>query len=533
MTPLDAAKLLEVASGATPEQLEARFTELRTKLEDKIAKAPTPGLKEKYRASLAAITEAFETLVLASDASMLPVLRQEQPAAPPPVAPQRATATTPAASGSVAAPRRPATKKVDSNREFKWVVMLAIVVVIAGGWWILNTRAERERKEQAAAETARVAALEKQLKEEEEKIARERQEKLGARLRTQLAEARIAWEAFEKEERNTERALSELKSEVRSLRDAPATKVNQVNAQLAATQRYYDWLSDHLEQHPAKVARARLEELLSARMIDDAAAQMDDLQSALTDLSSEVPARRGELMRLEGFLSVQSDPPGMTFDYVDGFGNRRSGTTPATLSGVSPGPGTVTMHRPGYNDVQQVVTVRTGETVQAVVRVRPQQVIVRAEADVEFWSGGKFLARGELNAIDWPPQTYAIEMRRGTFTPFRFQLQVLQGDEPKVINYSFTELSTQSIQCHDCSGAGQFVEDKDCTHCEGYGSTRCGPCGGDGIMWVINGVVMKCFDCGGDGRVNCNYCSRNGYITERRTCAKCGGDGMISKLQLQ
>ena len=79
MLPLDAAKLLEVAPDAPPEQIESRFLELRAKLEDKIAKAPTPGLKEKYRETLAEITTAFETLALAADSSALPVLRRDAP----------------------------------------------------------------------------------------------------------------------------------------------------------------------------------------------------------------------------------------------------------------------------------------------------------------------------------------------------------------------------------------------------------------------------------------------------------------------
>ena len=59
MSPADAAKLLDLPADATPEQLEARFLDLRRKLEDKIAKAPTPGLQAKYRGSLAVITAAF------------------------------------------------------------------------------------------------------------------------------------------------------------------------------------------------------------------------------------------------------------------------------------------------------------------------------------------------------------------------------------------------------------------------------------------------------------------------------------------
>ena len=67
MSPIEAAKLLDLPADATPDQLEARFNELRRKLEDKIARAPTPGLQAKYRESLAEITTAFETLTLAAD----------------------------------------------------------------------------------------------------------------------------------------------------------------------------------------------------------------------------------------------------------------------------------------------------------------------------------------------------------------------------------------------------------------------------------------------------------------------------------
>ena len=48
----DAARIFEISPDAKPEQIEGRFLELRAKLEDKLAKAPTPGLKEKYRRAL-------------------------------------------------------------------------------------------------------------------------------------------------------------------------------------------------------------------------------------------------------------------------------------------------------------------------------------------------------------------------------------------------------------------------------------------------------------------------------------------------
>lgn len=76
MTPSETAKLLQISSDTTPELLQARSLELRTKIEDKIAKAPTPGLKAKYRESRKAITAPFEALTLAADSS-LPVLKHD------------------------------------------------------------------------------------------------------------------------------------------------------------------------------------------------------------------------------------------------------------------------------------------------------------------------------------------------------------------------------------------------------------------------------------------------------------------------
>src|SRR6478735_1902439 len=113
MTPAEAAKLLELPADATPEQLEARFLDLRRKLEDKIAKAPTPGLQAKYRENLATITTAFETLTLAADGSALPVLNKSVAGGgdpgpkPKPLAPGSPPPATPASSG-----------KKKSNSEF-------------------------------------------------------------------------------------------------------------------------------------------------------------------------------------------------------------------------------------------------------------------------------------------------------------------------------------------------------------------------------------------------------------------------------
>src|SRR6478736_7601180 len=124
MSPVEAAKILDLPVDAAPEQIETRFNELRAKLEDKIAKAPTPGLKAKYRESLDDITAAFEALTLAADSSSLPIRNK-----------QSAVSSQPAASGvgGVLPPRgasspAPAPKK-SGGKEFLIVAFIAVAVL--------------------------------------------------------------------------------------------------------------------------------------------------------------------------------------------------------------------------------------------------------------------------------------------------------------------------------------------------------------------------------------------------------------------
>src|SRR6478609_4873863 len=240
MTPAEAAKLLEVAPDATPEQLEARFLDLRRKLEDKIAKAPTPGLQAKYRENLATITTAFETLTLAADSSALPVLNKQSAVSPQPSA-SNAAPVGRVPQPHVTSPSSPAPKKKSgSGKEFLIVAVIAVVVLGAGGWWVLKTRAETETRTRLAEAKRKADEEEKVRVDAAAKAEQERLNKLSAQLRGELAEYKVAWEVLEREERNAERRLSELKSDTRNLRDVPAGKVAELQALLLAQQDYYD-----------------------------------------------------------------------------------------------------------------------------------------------------------------------------------------------------------------------------------------------------------------------------------------------------
>jgi hypothetical protein len=89
MTPLEAAKVLDLPEGADDTQVRERFLTVRAELEKKIAEALTPGLQERYRRALATTTQAYETLVVAAEKSGVPGVEGD------PLAPACGTETTP------------------------------------------------------------------------------------------------------------------------------------------------------------------------------------------------------------------------------------------------------------------------------------------------------------------------------------------------------------------------------------------------------------------------------------------------------
>ncbi len=558
MSPSDSAKLLDLPADATPEQLEARFLELRRKLEDKIAKAPTPGLQAKYRESLADITTAFETLTLAADSSSLPMLQKIEPVGSPLAVPSEALREgragrpdSPSGLKSQVSGLSPAKRK-SGGKEFLLVAILAAAVLGAGGWWVIKTKAENEEKARVAAELkienereaerVRVAAeaLRQQeaadrKAEEDRKVAeRERLDRLTGLLRTQLAETRLAWESLEKEERNTERVATELKSDLRA---ATGGAANELRARLSATQRYLEWLGSHLEKHPARITRAKVEELLSARLPDEAEPLLKELLSALAQLGREVPQRKQSMLSVDGSVAVQSDPANLAFNLVDAFGRTQTGTTPATVNGVAPGKASLTFKRPGFKDVAQEVTVATGTSVTARGAVVSQQFVLKAEADVNFWVNEKFVGRGTVTVKDLAPGSYKLQFARPNTNAFPTTLQVKQEPGTVSLTYSYDAVVREDQTCSPCSGRGNFTKHERCTSCFGRGNVTCSSCSGRGANFLKMfadqpAIRIGCNACNQSGRVDCSSCSGRGQFSHTNTCNTCSGDGKVSQLQL-
>jgi hypothetical protein len=453
MSPSDAAKILDVPADASPEQLEARFLELRRKLEDKIAKAPTPGLQAKYRESLGEITTAFETLTLAADSSSLPVTTKQGAGSREQGVSTGGPVSAPAASNPSGLRSQvsglPAAKRKSGSREFAIVAVIALALLSAGGWFVMKTRAENAEKERIAAEAkaeaerqavaakaeqeriAQVARVDAEEKKKAEEAERVRQEKLSAQLRADLAEAKVAWDAIEREERSVERRLAEVKADLRSLRDAPASKVAETAAIAAAQQDYYTWLSDTLARHPARIARGRAEELLSARQVDDAGRVMQQLSEALRTLEAEIPKQRQALLDLDGDLAIQTNPDA-SWTLTDAFGRTQRGKGPARLKDVAVGAAQLTATLPPWSERRKTVQISRSQAAIADAEFHGTtlQIVSDPVGATIADQNGRALGIAPMTVPNLPPATHKFTLSKPGFYPST--LEVAMTEEPNV-----------------------------------------------------------------------------------------------------
>ncbi len=180
-------------------------------------------------------------------------------------------------------------------------------------------------------------------------------------LRAELAELRVTWEAVERREREAERDLSETRSEVRSLRDAAGPLRAELAARERAQKSYYDWLREYLAVHPARVNRAKAEELVSARAPDDAEPIVRELRAQLVELEREIENERRARLTLTGAVRIESSPAGLAWEAVDAWGRPWSGITPADVTAAALGPVSVTITRPGWRSQEVKAMVRREE----------------------------------------------------------------------------------------------------------------------------------------------------------------------------
>lgn len=504
MTREEASDILELSAHAGPAERSNQYDTLRRQLEDKLAKAPTPGLREKYRASLKQLEEAFAVLSQADDSAALPVAQKQtagggtpssrssdagSPLAVPSVASGEGRGGGPGSTDSGLRSQVSGfpTRRKSGGKEFLIVAIIAVVVLAGGGWFVMKTRAENAEKARLAAELVQKAAAEQERLALEKKQAEEaevlRRDKLFARLRGDLAEAKVTWEAIEREERTMDRKLGELKSDLRSLRDAPAGRMAEARATVAAHQRYYDWLSETLARHPARVARGKAEELLAARQIDDAAAAMGDLKTALVALEREIATQRTQLLDLDGVLEINTDA-NVAWNVEDAFGQVRSGTGPVQLDGVAVGPAKLQLRKPAWPDRTLTVTIAADRPARPDASYRGHLFEVTSTpegADVLAADGTK-IGVTPFRLAEQPPGKLTLSLRKEGYYPETVEVTLpAPGTAPRTVALRVrpkgfgrparwngpakarleTSISTQSTGSYGSNTTMHFVEEWD------------------------------------------------------------------------
>lgn len=455
MTREEASEILELSPHATPAERAAQHEALRRQLEEKLARAPTAGLREKYRAGLRQLEEAAGVLAAAEGGADLPVLKRA-------AGDRRPEAGGPGPSPSAAHPAPVPRRKTGS--EFVVVALIAIAVLGAGGWWVLKvradnaeqaritaeaklaaeTRAAADRAEQERrAEEARRAAEAKRQDEEAEKARvaaaakaeQVRLEQLSLRLRPRLSELNIALDAALKVETRAERELDELKAEERVLereaRGGVTPDLRAVRSLLQVHDRFVTWLRDHLAAHPARLARARLEELAAAKAWDECAAGIDAYAQAIGALQESIAAQRKELFAITGALEVSAEPAEVEFTFKDAYGRTRTARTPATLEEVPVGAATVTFQREGWPALARTAVVKPGATSAVTADLvggrlelasKPFAVDITVEGQGRTERGRTPATFAELPVgkyrvtyarAGWPGQTATVEVTRG------------------------------------------------------------------------------------------------------------------------
>lgn len=325
-----------------------------------------------------------------------------------------------------------------SGSEFILVAVIAVVVLVGGGWFIMKTRAENAEKARLAAEAkaeadrkseeARLAAEAEQKRLAEERrqadLAREQQaaaakaeqerlDRLAAEVRVGLAEAQLQWEWAEREQREAERRLADLRSELRSLRDAPEGERTRLTALTEAHERHGRWLSGFLADHPARRLRVRTEQFLGSRQIDEAAVELAALAGAIESVRAQLGAAREEIEApLYGRLVIRTEGPVESWVLVDAFGVRFEGTGEQAIDRVAAGEATARVRRPGWPDQPMGVKVAPRETNHATLRLLGSELVLAANVPgAEAWRDGRLLGRLPLRLTDIPPEAFQLEVR--------------------------------------------------------------------------------------------------------------------------
>ena len=132
----DAYRLLGLTPSSSENECRVAYDALRDKLEKKLVKAPTSGLKEKYRRSLRQVEDAFDQLNKSADGGDLPVTKLA------PAEPSPRPLSPPATEAPAAASTQTSTRRSYSDEITK--VAAALIAAILLGVWFMSGANDEE-----------------------------------------------------------------------------------------------------------------------------------------------------------------------------------------------------------------------------------------------------------------------------------------------------------------------------------------------------------------------------------------------------
>lgn len=417
--------------GLNPDSSEAErhdsFRRLQGKFEEKLGRAPTPGLKEKYRLSLLKLEEAIEVVELSADGGDLPLLRPDyEESGVEDVSSESSSPATPAADktskveGVESAPTQQRTQKVASagssaggqRKEILVAVLVVLLLIAAGAGWWFGYEAPRR------VECARLVEKAENLEEKG---------KLDQAVEV-FEQALVVKSGFKEARDGLDRVQGELERiESGRLRDQErqaADQAREVDRLLVAAR---------MDQSQEKWVDA-LAGYQKASRIDPENVE-----------SSEAVARLEKLLEhARGSVVVKTEPGGATVR----LGGRGEDITPANYEDLKLGSYTVEVEKTGYDLVKKDALVRKDQTTvlgplrlsrsegALLIKSDPEGMsyrVTRVRSDVR--SDKEFEDRsGETPAVeaDLPTGEYQVVMARSGWPDYRRNVKVGRDKKEKV-----------------------------------------------------------------------------------------------------
>ncbi len=472
--------MLGVSEGADEVERHEAYRRLQGRLEEKLAKAPTPGLKAKYRDTLTKLDEAIETIELAADGGELPMLRpdfgsvESDPQPSPSEEDKDAVATSKRASASRS--KSPGSR---NGKEILVAIVLVLLMCGAGaGWWFGMENPKREmaarlvqqgmvhEKSESWDEAAEVYAEalslkpswkealdgEKRVKTALEKIEAENARALAERDREVerlLVQARIAqgqdeWgEAFElygkaasldADNVEANEAVARLEKLLTNARGAVVVKTEPGGATIRLS-------GKGEELSPANYVDLKLgryEVVIEKKGYDPVT------QTAVVRKDDTTVMGPLRLNRSEGAVLVKSTPEGMSYELTqvssdvksDREFEPRSGRTPGVEADLPTGEYEVVMKRSSWPDYKRRLTVARdlkeevdwefGQGTLELVSVPSGMSVYQVVG-----GGEKLLGKTPLSLDEQPVGTYEVVFKREGWPDGKTQVEVANGKTGK------------------------------------------------------------------------------------------------------